>query len=827
MDQQLVTEILTSDGDEISEIKSNMTVLEKFIALARQVDGLPEIHKRFYEESRSLYQATVTGRDITDLEKLLTDSFGPPVKAAGKPLPRKLRKNSTVKYLGGIQKEQSLFLLQLKTGEFYGALWPWQRNKNKIEIHLGYCSDWITDEDYQQLETLIKRTLSHSSFQKMDTHVGGQIHGISIPSFLQMAEMEQASFCLHVVSGDFKGRLFLQDGVLLDAETDELVGQQAAYSIISMENASIEIYPAEENRADNIHQPLMHVLMESLKIKDEKTSAPEKPPTPPKPKARPAKSAKPLVRLQRAPAPAPRQPRTKKSRFALLLGVCLLLVAAVSAGLVFGPQFFRINAGKDDYQKLITQVEDAGTLENKIVLYENFLQTHQASEHTDGVRATLLELQKQVEDRDFQQTTLQISTIPVDDQYEKKAIALYSSFLEKHPGSRYSKKINGAITEIKDLIDQYYYGELKHAARLDISKRLATYRQYLARFPNGRFNQDVENLIQEMGHQYLEYLESESANCEQGGRWENCITRIESLIEHYSGTPLGQEASKFKKALSDKRDLADLRRFAEEAGTDYLKIYESYSVYLARNPASTQQQIIKEEMARLEKNFSMQRKWLAVRNYAVNAGNDILERIREVTTYLNANKSGPYYGQAQQLLDQLEKERLFSMQKRVIEAKKQEELARLRQEKEKTAQQRQYARQVQSQLEMTLDDSTRYKPYGNGVVTDLSTGLSWCVLDSYQELGGCINYDNAMAYIQSLDRGGFTDWRLPTSSELASIYKQEPFFPSSGTDWYWTSEAYAKGYHSVVNIVTTKPETVFERDYRTRDQCGAVRAVRP
>ncbi len=825
MDQQVVTEILTSDGDEISEIKSNLPMLEKFIDLARQVDGLPEINKRFYEESRSLYQATVTGLDITDLEKLLARSFGPPVKAAGKPLPRKLRKNSTVKYLGGIQKEQSLFLLQLKTGEFYGALWPWQRNKNKIEIHLGYCSDWITDEDYQQLETLIKRTLSHSSFQKMDTHVGGQIHGISIPSFLQMAEMEQASFCLHVVSGDFKGRLFLQDGVLLDAETDELAGCQAAYRIISMENASIEIYPAEENRADNIHQPLMHVLMESLKIKDEKTSAPEKPPAPPKPKARPAKAPKRLVRLQRAPAP--RQPRTKKNRFAVLLGVCLLLVAAVKVGLVFGPQFFSIDAGTDDYQKLITQVEDAGTLENKIVLYENFLQTHNASEHTAAIGATLLELQKQLEDRDFQQTTLQISSFPVDDQYEKKAIALYSSFLEKHPDNRYSKKINDAIAEIKDLIDQYYYEERKRAARLDFSKRLATYRQYLARFPNGRFNQDVEILIQEMGHKYLEYLKSESAGCEQGGRWETCISRIESFIEHYSGTPLEKEALQFKKALSDKRNLADLRRFAEEDGTDYLKIYKSYSDYLARNPDSTQRQIIKEEMARLEKNFSMQRKWLAVRNYAINAGNDILERIRKVTTYLNANKSGPYYGQAQQLLDQLENERLVSMQKRLIKVQKQEELKRLRQEKEQMAQQRRYARQLQSQLEMTLGESTRFKPHGNGVVTDLRTGLIWCVLDSFQELGGCINYDNALAYIQSLDRGGFTDWRLPTSSELASIYKQEPFFPSSGTDWYWTSEAYVKGYHSVVNIVTTKPETVFERNYRTKDQCGAVRAVRP
>ncbi|MEJ2660553.1 MAG: hypothetical protein P8Z73_07515, partial [Desulfobacteraceae bacterium] len=96
MDQQLVAKLLTSDSDEIAEIKANPKLLERFIELIQEIEGLPENHKRFYEESRSLYQATITKRDITDLEKLLSKFFRAPVKPAGKPLHRKLRKSSVV-----------------------------------------------------------------------------------------------------------------------------------------------------------------------------------------------------------------------------------------------------------------------------------------------------------------------------------------------------------------------------------------------------------------------------------------------------------------------------------------------------------------------------------------------------------------------------------------------------------------------------------------------------------------------------------------------------------------------------------------------------------
>jgi hypothetical protein len=82
------------------------------------------------------------------------------------------------------------------------------------------------------------------------------------------------------------------------------------------------------------------------------------------------------------------------------------------------------------------------------------------------------------------------------------------------------------------------------------------------------------------------------------------------------------------------------------------------------------------------------------------------------------------------------------------------------------------------------------------------------------------------AYVEALELGGHSDWRLPTAGELATIYKNSPFFPDTGAAWYWTSESFARGYHRVVDVVTSVPETVFTRVSKPEKRCGAVRAVR-
>ena len=827
MDQNLIARFLTSDSDEIAEIKANLKLLESFIELIQEIEGLPDNHKRFYEESRSLYQATVTKHTIADLEKLLAKFFHAPVKPAGKPLPRKLRKSSVVTYLGGIEKDQSLFIVELKTGQFYGALWPWRRNKSKIELHLGYCSDWMTDEDYQQLENLVYQSMSDYAFEKMDAGIGGQIHGISLPSFLQMAEMEKSSFTLRVTSRNRVGQLHLNDGNLQAAQVDDLAGREAAYRIISWDDVSIDIEPLKASIEDEIKQPLMHVLMESLKIKDESSYTQDAPPQPkgrPAGKRRPApaKPSKRLVRLERAPSPqAPVKKRSILSLIAIGVGVFAILAAAVVSYF----HFVVDRQLKDGFSKLMARVEKVDAPENKLALFQGYLQKHHDPSQDAVIHSRIQELEKQIEQNDFDKITLAVSALPLDEHYEEKAIDLYGRFLDKYPQSEKKDVINKSVEEIKNLLDQYYYEELKRAARLDFNKRLTTYRQYLEKFPDGTYKEDVRTLIREMGDKYLSYLESETGQCEQTRQWQTCIDHCDNFIKAFEGMTLSQKALQLKKQLEDQRDLFQLRSRAEEDGLSAQKIYDMYKTYLDEHPHSSQRQAIEKEMAQAGRQMNARQKWLAVQSYATNPGHALSRRIAKVDAYLRANISGTFARDAQSLLERLEDEHLDMQRQSKLQAKIKGEQARMERQKQEQARQQLRIRGVQAELESRLKASTRFHSNGDGTFKDLTTGLTWCLLDSYQQMGGCVTFDDAVKYVQGLRSGGHSAWRLPSAGELASLYKQEPYFPDSGAQWYWSGETAVKGYHSVAQVVSAEHEPVFRREQRTLTECGSARAV--
>ncbi len=828
MDQQLVDEILTSDSDEISDIKANLDTLAGFIDLVREIDALPDINTRFYEDSRSLYQTTSVGREIGQLEKILSKFFGAPVKPADKALPRKLRKSSVVKSLGGIQKDQSLFTLDLKTGQFYGALWPWRRNKSKIEIHLGFCSDWMTDEDYEQLERFVHQSVSKGAFAQMDANIGGQIHGISLPSFLQMAEMEKSSFTLRVTSRHRVGELHLSEGELIAADLDDVNGSEAAYGIISWDDVSIDIDPLNASKTREINMPLMHVLMESLKLKDEAGTTQEKPP--PQPKGRrkkerakaPGKPGKRLVRLQKAPTP--KLPRRRLSILTLVgLAVGIFAVLATVGIMVF--HYLEDRRLSDGFEDLIARIDNTPSLEHQIDMLNQYLDEHPGTAYKPTIESRLRAIHQKIEDREFEEATLKVSGLPVDEHYEAKAIEIFSQFREKYPNSRHMQKINQSIAEIKELLDQYYYEELKRAARLDFNKRLETYRQYLTKFPGGKFQKDVEILINEMGEKYLEFLQDEAQECEKIKRWDSCIEHSNNFIQAYAGLGLSEKAIQLKARLEDKRDYYQLLSSASEYGSDYRKAYQDFQNYLAQHPKTTQRAQIEEEIARLKQSIKVQRQWADVKNYAANSRNSITKRIQALDRYIRKNINGVYAGDAQSLLEDLKEERRIGIRRQQIAAKRQADQDRIQRQQEEEENRRRRVVKLQSVMESKLSVSPRYQSNGDGTFTDAQTGLTWAILDSFQELNGCLTYDQAIQYIKGLRHGGHRSWRLPTAHELAGIIKKTPYFPNSGANWYWSSETAVKGYHTVANIVTADQQAVFERQQRAVSECGSVRAV--
>jgi hypothetical protein len=60
----------------------------------------------------------------------------------------------------------------------------------------------------------------------------------------------------------------------------------------------------------------------------------------------------------------------------------------------------------------------------------------------------------------------------------------------------------------------------------------------------------------------------------------------------------------------------------------------------------------------------------------------------------------------------------------------------------------------------------RFIAYSDGTVVDTKTNLMWAAKDN----GKDVSWSVAKAYCESYRGGGYTDWRMPTLSELAGLY---------------------------------------------------------
>jgi hypothetical protein len=870
MGEPLIEEFLAGESKEIRDLANNEPALVGFLTLAKEIDDQPGMEVRFYEEWRSLYQVTSSGHAIEALMGSLAQFFGEAAKSPGKNLPVTLRFDPTVKFLGGIRKDQALFLKKLKTGAFYGALWPWQRNPDRIEILLGYHSAGMSNADYNRLADLVKKFLSK---KKIDTisDVGGAIHGISLPSFLQMSEMEAATYTLRVTSGARTGYLSLNEGVLIAARYEDQTGSPAAYRIISWDKATIQIEAADPDREREIHEPLMHVLMESLKIKDEAGAAPEppsvppasesQPPSPPEkepqPSSPPEKESLPAQEAPVAKQPEPsadglfpedddgagspgfmaggpfekvedqsmeRQGQMKRqTKLLILLGLVIVFALVVT----FSGSMVKKKAIDRRYENLIKELAVTPELDAQVVLLIQYLQANPNDAHRAELENRLKETDIEIEKRDYERTLSDVSQLPLDDAYENKALSLYTAFLTKHPQSSYAASIKEAINNMDKLLGTVAFTDLATNAGADFLERHKAYRDYLERYPQSSKRETVERMIRDLAQAYFETIRQQASVCNVRKDWDACIAECDRFLSVFTDEAEVAKVRVLRTELADKKAVKNLKAEAALAGDDVAKARQLYADYLNAHPDTAQKEVLTQRIAALDAKLAKKAAWEKARAYAVDPKNAIPDRVQRLDAYIQNQPKGAYKHAAEELRARLEPELQEAIRNQRIEAKKRMDLARKQARQAKREKESQRLGRLRSQVAAKLRPvAGRFTAHADGTVTDRVTGLTWCLLDSQLVLGKCISYRDATAYVQKLNTGGHSDWRLPTAGELAAIYKNSPFFPNTGATWYWTSESFARGYHRVVDVVTSTPETVFSRKSKTEDSCGAVRAVR-
>ena len=118
-----------------------------------------------------------------------------------------------------------------------------------------------------------------------------------------------------------------------------------------------------------------------------------------------------------------------------------------------------------------------------------------------------------------------------------------------------------------------------------------------------------------------------------------------------------------------------------------------------------------------------------------------------------------------------------------------------------------------------------YADNGDGTVTDTSTGLMWQARTS-----NVMTWEQALAYCEKLNLGGYTDWRLPSKKALRSLVDFSQYDPSINTTYftdtassfYWSSTTDA----SILAVAWCVYFYSGEDGYYNKSDFGFIRAVR-
>jgi CheY-like chemotaxis protein len=109
----------------------------------------------------------------------------------------------------------------------------------------------------------------------------GGFRGIQSKSLMDIIQMEclsRSSTVLRITRGSLVAKLWLQDGELIDAETEGARGEAAFQRILAWKSGTFENLPAEPGRERTILKPVNALLLESAQAMDE-IAAPAEPET--------------------------------------------------------------------------------------------------------------------------------------------------------------------------------------------------------------------------------------------------------------------------------------------------------------------------------------------------------------------------------------------------------------------------------------------------------------------------------------------------------------------------------------------------------------------
>lgn len=97
----------------------------------------------------------------------------------------------------------------------------------------------------------------------------GTVQGVPLHSLLQMYENDGQTCTLHVLSAEGDGYVFVESGNVINAEYNGHSGEEAFYEMIAWDEVIIDIRYFNGHRKHEIATPLISLIMEGFRRKDE------------------------------------------------------------------------------------------------------------------------------------------------------------------------------------------------------------------------------------------------------------------------------------------------------------------------------------------------------------------------------------------------------------------------------------------------------------------------------------------------------------------------------------------------------------------------------
>lgn len=744
----------------------------------------------------------------------------------------------------------------------------------------------------------------------MDIEVGGQIQGISLGSFLQIVHMDKTSCTLKIYSNDEIGYLYLKDGALVAAETGKLDNVEAAYEILSW-NKSVIIIDNAPVPDQKITAPLMSILMEGLRRKDEKNAqlgikdveqseldvefdpetyvsrddqiasqfvvddsgssldeevspdsfvmenAEEPPPPPVMPPPEPPPVEKELKQelreeLKEAEPEGPEEKEIEPVRFedeevagetrslgsVVMRSILLAIVLSVATfGGLYGYKYY---LAQQNYQRVISQVQSQKNLDNMKRILKNYI-NHQDddNEYMSDAVSKLNDLNLLID------VERKVTMLSLDDDYAKKAGELYRNYMSERQDSFLVDYVKVKIAAIPKILESYEYKKLFSISEKDKKAKMRALRDFLRKYPGSEHKQSVQNMVAAIGDESYTALARELEGCNRSKSWEKCIALSDEFIRDFPDDNRIPEVIDLRVKMKDRQSFRELQ--SKTASMSFSKAKKLYIDFLQANPQSTMKKDIRDEITILNRKIGFQDKWDETYAYCTNPKNGIEKRIKELNEFKVRDSLDLFKTQSDVLLKDLKDEQRVGqarMSQILKERKEKDRLAKVQAEKDRIAREKEEARLAEVrrvEREKKLADETtrltkileasggRFKAHSDRTVTDTQSGLIWTMIDSKVSTGECMTYEQARDYVRNLDVGGYKDWRMPDTGELAVLYNSEPYYPSSGANWYWTITArervWGEDQKAAVFFPDRKDE--FKKVLKNQNECGYVHAVRP